>query len=204
IKRFGSEIIGAMLDAYSRGLGTNEIISSVCHVDKEEFEKGYRSYLEEVSHSVQSSKWDQKTSTYRQLQKAFESKPDDPDLAARMAEQYLIRRDKKEARRLAEAALAKNSTHPRACYVKARLLIDAGEDDQARSLLESALNLQSPDPKVLLALGKMYYESRDFGKAVNLYERAQAFQPHEAKWLSELLRVHTQAGNKDKQIEVLK
>jgi tetratricopeptide (TPR) repeat protein len=204
IKRFGSETIGAMLSAYSRGLGTNEIISSVCHVDKREFEKGYRSYLDEVSRSVQSSGWDQNTSTYRQLQREFESKPDDPDLAARMAEQSLIRRDKKEARRLAEAALAKNSTHPRASYVKARLLMDAGEDDQARALLESALNLQRPDPKVLLALGKMYYESRDFGRAAGLYERARQVQPHEVKWLSELLRVHTQAGNKDKQIEVLK
>jgi len=204
IKRFGSETIAAMLDGYSHGLSTTEIISSVCHVDKEEFERGYRDYLEDVSRSVHSSKWDQKTSTYRQLQREFESKPDDPDLAARMAEQYLIRRDKKEARRLAEAALAKNSTHPRACYVKARLLIDAGDDDQARTLLESALNLQSPDPKVLLALGKMYYESRDFGKAANLYERAHHFQPHEAKWLSELLRVYAQAGNKEKQIDVLK
>ncbi len=71
-----------------------------------------------------------------------------------LAEQYLVRRRASEARRLADAVLAKRQSHPLASYVKARLLRDAGEDDQAKALLEAALNANAPEPKVLLMLGK--------------------------------------------------
>src|SRR5262249_4806915 len=52
--------------------------------------------------------------------------------------------------------------------------------------------------------GRLYYESRDFAKAADLYERAHKLQPYEPKWLSQLLRVYTQAGDRGKQIDVLK
>jgi cellulose synthase operon protein C len=202
IKQYGSAAIGEMLNAYRDGLDTRATISKVCHVEKEVFEKDYRDYLERVSRPLHLDP-DRRIS-YRQLQRAFESNPDDPDLAAQMAEHCFGRQDKKEARRLAEAVLAKKGSHPLASYVKARLLLEAGEDDQARILLESALNRLNPDFKVLQALGKLYYESRDFAKAADLYERAHKVQPHERGWLTQLLRVYRQSGDKEKQIEVLK
>jgi tetratricopeptide (TPR) repeat protein len=203
VHRFGKDRIGAMLSAYRDGLGTGEVISKVCHVNKNEFENGYWTYLEEVCRSLPRGS-NQRTAGYRQLQKQFEKNPDDPDLAAQMAEQCLVRQDKKTARRLADATLAKVPAHALASCVKARLLLEAGNDDEARSLLEEAVKSESPHPKVLQVLGKLYYESRDFAKAAVLYERGRRAQPQERSWLTHLLRIYTQTGDKEKQVDVLK
>lgn len=141
--------------------------------------------------------------TYSQLQKAHEAEPDNLDVMARLAEQYLLRRDRKEARKLAEEVLAKQATHPLASYVKARLLQDAGEDESVRALLEAALDRQDPEPKVLQALGKLYFEARDFSKAADVYELAHRAEPYETKWMIELVRVYAHSGDKAKQIAML-
>jgi tetratricopeptide (TPR) repeat protein len=218
IKQYGPQSTGEMLRAYGDGLDTSATISKVCHVDRAAFENGYREYMKTIADcglpiadlqsglriaGPASSASVEKRLTYRQLQKAYDSNREDPGLAARMAEQLLIRGDKKEARRLAEDVLAKDRSHQLASYVKARLLLDAGDDDQARALLEGALNGPKQDPKVLQALAKLYYESRDFAKAADLYERAHKTQPAETKWLTGLLRCYSQTGEKAKRIEVL-
>ena len=50
--------------------------------------------------------------------------------------------------------LAKKKTHPLASYVKARLLMTAGDEEAALKLLQDAVDPKSPEPKVLEALGK--------------------------------------------------
>jgi tetratricopeptide (TPR) repeat protein len=202
-ERYGPEKVGAMLGAYRDGLDTAAALAKVCGVDKETFEQGYRSYVEDVAKGIQ-GKRPERPMTYSQLQKAHEQSPEDLDLAARLAEQYLIRREKKEARKLADEVLAKRKTHALASYVKARLLLDAGDDAPAIALLEAAVDKQMPEPKVLQALGKLYYESRNFAKAAESYELASKAEPLESRWLIELARVYAQLGDKAKRIEVLK
>jgi tetratricopeptide (TPR) repeat protein len=202
-KEYGAGAIGEMLAAYRDGLDTSAAISRACHLDKLAFEKGYREYLIRAAQEVQFGTGD-KPMTYRQLQRAYESNSHDIDLAARLAEQYLIRGDKKEARRLADMVLEKNAKHPLAAYVKAQLLLEAGDDGAARALLENAQNRPTPNSKVLQALAKLYYESRDFDKAAALYEEGRRAHPYDTRWLTHLLRAYTQAGHKEKQIEVLK
>jgi cellulose synthase operon protein C len=201
-KKYGPRSLGELLNAYRDGQDTASALAKVCGVDKETFEKGYRAYLGDVVANMGGTSI-AKPMSYSQLQKAHESDPDDFDVAARLAEQYLIRRDRKEARKLADAVLSKKAAHPLASYVKARLLQDAGEEEPVRALLEAALDRQNPDLKVLHALGKLYFEVRDFSKAADLYELAHRTEPYESKWLIELLRVYTQSGDKAKQIEVL-
>jgi tetratricopeptide (TPR) repeat protein len=201
-KQFGPRSIGELLDAYRNGQDTASAIAKVCRVDKKTFEEGYQSYLQDVVDHMQ-GKPAAKPMSYSQLQRAHETNPDDLDVAARLAEQYLIRRDRKEARKLAEEVLVKKAAHPLASYVKARLLQDAGEDQSVRTLLEAALDRREPDSKVLQALGKLYFEARDFSKAADLFELAHRTEPNESKWLVELLRVYTQSGDKEKQIEIL-
>jgi tetratricopeptide (TPR) repeat protein len=208
-EKYGAESVGKMLAGYRDGLDTDAAIVKACRIDKESFEKGYRVYIDGIlegmfSHDHLSPRIPEKAMTYGQLQKAHEADPGNRVLAARLAEQHLIRRDKKESRRLAEEVLAKESGHPLAAYVKARLLLDAGDEEQARTLLESAVNRLTPDLKVLQALGKLYFENRDFTKAAEIYELAHKVDPYESKWLTDLLRVYTQAGEKPKQIDILK
>src|SRR5206468_4174865 len=184
------------------GQDTASALMKVCRVDKKTFEEGYRAYLDDVLKEMQGRPVETPM-TYTQLQKAHEAEPDNLEVAARLAEQYLLRRDRKEARKLTEAVLAKKANHPLASYVKARLLQDAGEEESVRTLLEAALDRQAPEPKVVQALGKLYFEARDFAKAAEIYELAHRTEPYESKWMVELLRVYAQMGNKAKQIDML-
>jgi tetratricopeptide (TPR) repeat protein len=202
-EKYGPRTIGEMLAAYQKGMDTPDAIARVCQVDKAAFEKGYRTYLDQVVKGLE-GRPPEKPMSYTQLQEAHDADPANADITARLAEQCLLRRDKKEARKLAEAALAKNAAQPLASYVKARLLLDGGDDAQAMAVLENGVQRDKPEPKVLHALGKLYYEAREFAKAADMYELAHRAEPYESKWLVDLLRVYNQLEDRPKQVDVLK
>ena len=55
--------------------------------------------------------------------------------------------------------MARQPRHALAMFVKAQLLLAAGEDEQAQQLLELAAAAEPPEPKVLKALGKLHYDA---------------------------------------------
>src|SRR5262249_27592235 len=114
-KRFGAPVVGEMLSAFRDGLGTAAALERVCKVGQEEFEKGYREYVNEVLKSLK-AKPAGKPLTLAQLQEAYEKDPNDPDVSAGLAEQYLLRRRNADARKLVEGVLAKQPGHPLASY----------------------------------------------------------------------------------------
>ncbi|CAN5539844.1 hypothetical protein BH10PLA2_BH10PLA2_11460 [soil metagenome] len=199
---FGPKAIADLLDAFSNGLETTAALEKVCHVSKADFEKGYKKHLAKVVEGMH-GKTAEKLLTYTQLLQKHDERPDDPEISALLAEQLLLRRDRIEARKLVEGVLAKKPEHPLAAYVKARLLLDAGDEEAARALLEKALDRKNPNAKVVQILGKLYYESKAFDKAADLYALQHAAEPTENKWLIELGRAYTQLGKRDKLIEVL-
>src|SRR5262249_44273816 len=158
-KKYGADTVGQMLNAYHDGLDTPAAISKVCKVDKAAFEKGYLAYLQEVVQTIKGRPGD-KLMTLAQLRDANEKNPDDADIAARLAEQYIDRGRNTDARKLVDGVLEKKKKHPLATYVKARLLLLAGDEDEARQLLEAVLDEKTPEPKVVQLLGKLYFESK--------------------------------------------
>jgi tetratricopeptide (TPR) repeat protein len=200
-KKFGRDSVGGMLKAYRDGLDTAEALKKVCNVDPSKFEDGYREHLIAVVRSLK-TKPAAKPLSLAQLQEAHEKNPDDPEVSGQLAEQYLARRRNTDARKLAEEVLAKKPGQPLACYVKARLLMAAGDEDGARAVLETAKD--SMEPKVLQTLGRMYYDAKEFSKAAAAFEQGRKAEPYESKWLTELVRVYAQEGNKDKQMAALK
>jgi Tfp pilus assembly protein PilF len=202
-EKHGPQAMGELLAAYRDGLDTDAAIAKVCKVDKAAFEKGYRTYLGEVVKSLR-GKPARKPLTLAQLQEAHDKEPDNLEVAAQLAEQYLLRQRTADARKLADAVLAKQRGQALASYVKARLLQAAGDDEQARSLLEAAVNPNAPEPKVLHSLGKIYFEAKEFARAAQMFELARKVEPYESKWLVELVRVYAQSGEKDKSIQILK
>jgi tetratricopeptide (TPR) repeat protein len=201
--KYGAGAIGRMLDAFGNGLGTRAALSHACHVEPATFEQGYRTYLEEVvkpihPRAVASAR------TLHELQEAHEKDPEDSDAGARLAEQFLLRRRSAEARKLAEAVLAKKPAHALASYVKARLLLDGGDEEQARAVLEATLGQGATEPRVLRALGKLYFDGRDFARAAEMFELGRKAEPYENMWLRELARTYAQAGDLDKRLAVLK
>jgi cellulose synthase operon protein C len=201
--RYGPEVIGRLLAAFAEVQDAGTAIGRVCKTDKAVFEKGYRAYLDEQVRAL-GGRPAVKPLTFLQLQRAHEEKPDDPDLAARYAEQLLNRRRNGEARKLVEGVLAKDPNHALASYVKGRLLQAAGEDEEARKVFEAALDRSAAEPKLLAVLGKLYYEGKEFAKAAEIYELAVKTEPYESKWLTDLARVYTQSGEKEKLIRTLK
>lgn len=198
---YGPKTIGLLLAAYAQGKTTPEALEQVCGVTKDNFEAGYTKYLQEVAAEM-GGKREEKKLSLGQLQKEVEKDPKNDEMAARLAEQLLIRRDRKEARKLVDMVLARKPTQALASYVKARLLQDAGEDDAARELLEKALDRNQPEMRILQTLGKLYYESRVFDKAADVYELAYK-QDQDPAWLVELVRVYTQKGDRAKLADTL-
>jgi predicted Zn-dependent protease len=139
-----------------------------------------------------------------QLQGAHNKNPTDADTAARLAEQLLLRRRDDEAQKLADDVLNRHPAHPLASYVKAQMLLNAGNNDQARAVLEAGLTQGTGEPKVVGTLGKLYSQSKDFGKAAEMFELARKVEPLEPRWLSELAEIYRQAGDRDRQLAALR
>jgi tetratricopeptide (TPR) repeat protein len=200
-KQYGEKSVGEMLAAYGDGLDTGAAIARVCKVDKAEFEKGYRAFLDEVVRGIK-SKPPEKAMTFTQLRDAHQKDPGDLDLKARLAEAY-YGRDKGMARKLAKEVQAAQPRHALASYVLARLALAAGDGEEGLKLLEGGLDRNNPEPKVLKELGKLYYNASQFEKAADLFELARKAEPYQREWLVELARVYAQTGNRDKHIVVL-
>ncbi|HEV8061054.1 MAG TPA: tetratricopeptide repeat protein [Gemmataceae bacterium] len=199
---YGAKAIAEMLAAYGAGLDTTAALQKVCQVSKPDFEKGYKQYLAKVVEGLH-GKIAEKVHTYSQLLQEHDDHPEDLDIASQLAEQFLLRKDRVEARKLVDAVLAKKPEQPVAAYVKARLLLDAGDEDPARALLEKGLDRKNPNAKVVQLLGKLYYEAKAFDKAADLYELQHAADPAETRWLIELGRAYTQLNKRDRLIAVL-
>jgi tetratricopeptide (TPR) repeat protein len=200
--KYEAAAIGEMLAAYGDGLNTAAVIQRVCKVDKETFEKGYRTYLDEAIKPLQRGKPAEKKRTVAELKAAYE-KENNLDAGAELAMLYL-KRDRISARKIAEDVLDRKKNHPKALYVLARLERLAGNVKRERTLLEEALNKDDPDPLILQALGKIYYDDRELDKAAQLFELGRNVEPFEPDWLKELARVYAQMDNKAKLIGVLK
>jgi tetratricopeptide (TPR) repeat protein len=200
--KYGPQSVARMLDAYRDGLDTAAALKRACNVDKADFEKGYRQYVEQVTSTLTGTKVEKRL-TYRERLEAHEKNPDDLDVTARLAEQ-LVHRDKARAFKLTDEVLGKKPDHPLANYVKAKLVLLSGDEARARALLEAGLNREHPDLKVVKELGRLYYDGGEFTKALVLFELGHKTAPQESAWLVELARVYAQTGDKDKLIATLK
>jgi tetratricopeptide (TPR) repeat protein len=202
-EKYGPQTVGDLLDAYHDGLDTDAAIARVCKLDKAAFERGYRAYLNKVVQGIH-GKPPAKQMKFTELRTAYEKDPENTDVAALLAEQYLERERSAEARKLADAVLSRRNNQPLASYVKARLLDRAGDNDGAAKLLEAVADANPPEPKVLEFLGEVYSRTAKFDKAVQIYELARKSEPYESKWLKLLTGVYAKSGDKDKLIDTLK
>jgi tetratricopeptide (TPR) repeat protein len=144
---YGKQRVGDFLKAYADGLSTEAALQKFCKVSKADFEKGYRAHLKALAEKA-AGKAAEKVLSFGELRKAHAKDPDDPDVAARLAEQYVLLGDPAEAKKLAEAALARKAKHQLASYALARAqLLKEDEKPKALGTLEAALDEQAPEHK---------------------------------------------------------
>jgi tetratricopeptide (TPR) repeat protein len=200
---YGKKVIGGFLKAYADGLSTEAALKKVCGVGKEQFEKDYRKHLEKLVENF-AGRPAEKVLSFSALREAQAKDPDNPDLAAKLAERYLLTGNDKLAAKLADAALAKKANHPLASVVKAQLLLGEKEALRALGVLESAVDPKAPEPQVLRLLGRLQFEGKKFAEAARTYELGRKAQPYESVWLVELARVYNQLKDEGRLIGVLK
>ena len=201
-KTHGDKAIGQMLAAFAAGKNVTQALKEVCGVERAEFEKGYRDYLEKLVAELRGKRAGEKRRTLKELQAEYKKNPRDADVAGELALR-LLNTQRAEARKLAEAALEVKADQPRALYVLARLAERAADTKQARQYLERALNRENPEPMVVKSLARLYYDNGEFTRAADVLESLRKHEPNDREVLQELARVYARMEAPDKQISVL-
>lgn len=202
VQQHGEPVVAKLLSAYRGGSATPAALRAAGAGDIAEIEKGYQTYIKKVL-AQSRGKPPEPTMPLPQWQAAVERSPEDADLAARLSEQYWKRRRVAEARDMVERVLQKQPKNGLALFVKAQLLLGAGEDEHAVQLLEMAAALDPPEPKALRALGRLYFDAAKLDQAEAAFLRGRRAEPGEPSWLDELARVYKQTGDVAKRIEIL-
>ena len=208
VKTHGEKAIAKLLDSYRQGHDTAKAIQVACGVSKTDFEKGYRSYVEQLlkpyRSGVEKKKPDEKPLTYDELIEAQRKNPEDIELMAKLSEVSFVRGKIADARKFADAVLEKKKGHPTASVVKARLLARAGDDEAGREILEIALKAQPDDLRLLATVGRYYIEAKEFDKAAEVLEKRRKLAPLDEDLLQQLSRLYIATKNDEKLIDVLK
>ena len=190
LQRFGPDALIQMLAAYRRGLTTDRAIDACFHVAKADFEAKFLDFLDGVVKTIQTRAGDEQPIKFSELEKQLKAKPDDADLNARMGYEHYARRDYKAAKPFADKALKLQPKHPMASYVKARLFMTIGYEDEALALLEPALDPAKPDVRVMDLLAELQMKAGKLDEAEKLYELGRKDDPQNSKWIAGLARVH--------------
>jgi Flp pilus assembly protein TadD len=202
LKNHGQDVIRKLLAAYAENLSTSEALRRVCGVSQEEFERGYRTYVEKLVGEM-ASLAEGEGKDLGELLKQRKTKPEDPDLAADLAAAYVRRGADKEAGQLAAEALKRKPRHPLATYIVARLLVKDDKAAEARRLLEECLDPQRPQPMALNLLAGLTLKAEQYDEAARLYAMGQKHDPYNLKWTQSLAGVYLAAKNDAKLAEVL-
>ncbi len=198
---YKEEGIAKLLAAFKTTSDVSLALKTAFGIEKDKFEAGYRKYIEQVAKSL-AGKRPEKPLTFAELEAAHKKNPDDLDIAAKLAAEYL-RRMKPEAKKLADAVRAKEKGHPLAAIVSARLLRRAKDDAGAKAVLEEAQKENPDDARVLLELGKLYLDLKDYDKSATMFEKGRKVAPSEGDWLNLLVRVYDLAKKNDQLAAVL-
>ncbi len=196
------EVLRKLLDAYADNLTTGEAIREVFGVSEEDFERGYAEYLKKVVAGLPGL-GKSASESFADLLEAHRRKPDDPDLAARVAYGYLRRGAEAEAGRVAERALGASPGHQLASYVLARLHVQAGRVSQAVELLDACLDRHKPEPLALNLLAGLKLKAKAFDEAAELYQLGARRDPQNLQWVRALARVYLACGDDEKLAEAL-
>jgi tetratricopeptide (TPR) repeat protein len=200
LEKYGQNAIGKLLRAYAEGKDDAAAINDACQVAKDDFEADYRRFLARRVEGVRPRRTST-TLTLTQLQAEHEKRPDDPDIAAQLADR-LLARDPAKARKLAESALNQVQGHPLASVVLAKLDAKAGRQTEAIRALE-ALGPNELDPDLLLTRGRLYLELGDDRKAAEAFELGRKTYPYQTVWLIELAKIYKRGDNRTQRISVL-
>lgn len=202
LERFGDDAITKMLAAYAENLNTENATKRCFGLEQDEFEQQYREYVNKIVDGLPEVAA-QSMRSLAELHKATDKDPNDADLQAELAYQYVQRRENATARKHAMAARKLDEKHQLAAYVLARLYLSIGDTKQATEILEESLDDDSPQENALGLLAGLRFKAGDSAEAERLYGVGAKHFPNSTNWLKSLARVYLKTGDKDKLTQTL-
>ncbi len=182
-KQFGADTIPKLLDAYRRNLPTEKAIPEVFEIPLDEFEAGYRKYLDEIVQDIQGHRPQEESKSLAEVEKEYQADSENPAKMAAYAAALVEIRKLNEAEELATKALTKNPQQPQAGLVLATLAVRSRDFDAAATHLEAVLDRDDPHPKVLELLAKLKFALKKNAEAAELYELGREKFPYDLTWL---------------------
>lgn len=198
--KHGAESIAKLLDAFKLGLSAGDAIRRACGVEPAAFEKGYRAFLHE---KVKGLPRVEKPIPFADLEAAHKKNPDDADVSAKLAAEYIRRNKAADAKKLVDGVLEKESGHVAASLVKARLLQRDKDAAGAKAVLESSAKANPDDVRVWTALARLCLELNDQEKAAEAFETVRKLAPPDAEVLDSLAKIYTAKNVPEKLVPVL-
>ncbi len=195
VARYGEDSLVKLLRAYADNLATEAAIRHCFGVEKAEFEKAYRAYVDQVLSGLQDI-IESTPHSLQELKQLTSSDPQNADAWAELARQYLREGDSIRARESAAKSQQLKGNHPLAAFVLARLELAAGDAERAIQLLQKSLDERSPQEDVLGLLAVLKMKSGDSAEAARLYRLGAERFPHADKWEKSLASVYLQTGEK--------
>lgn len=196
LHRYGGDAITKMLAAYADNLNTRQALRRCFNIEQEEFERGYRAYVDQIIAKAGPLQ-DAQPIDLAALQTAVQQDPKNARNVARLAYAYLQRKANAQARRLALAAQKIDPREPLAAYVLARLHLSIGDARQAVELLEAAVDENAPEEHSLALLAGLKLQAKDYTRAAELYRVGVAHFSTPEKWLKALARVYLQSQDEE-------
>ncbi len=181
VERFGEASLAKLLEAYRQNQTTDQAVPEVFGVDKVDFEKGYRDYLDKVVSGIRNSE-EEVEQRPAQIEKAYEKNKSDPKAAANYAKLMLLIKKRDEAKKIAEGVLKKDPTQPVAAMVMGYLLLRDEKFDEAAKILEPAYDKDHPNKGVIDMLMKVRLKQKRANDALELCELGKQHFPYESDW----------------------
>ena len=196
-ERFGEESLSKLLDSYRRNRTTDQSIPEVFGVEKSEFERGYRLFLDQLVAGLQKTE-DEIEPRPAQIEKAYEKNKLDPNSAANYAKLMLLVKKRDDAKKIASEVLKKDPTHPVAATVMGVLLLRDDKFDEAAAILEPAVNKEHPNKHVIELLMKVRLKQKNAEDAFELCELGKLHFPNESEWWKGIAAASRLTGDKDR------
>ncbi|MCX7407775.1 MAG: tetratricopeptide repeat protein [Planctomycetales bacterium] len=202
VERFGEPSLAKLLDAYRRNRTTDQAVPEVFGVEKADFEKGYRDFLNKLVAGLKQNESEPEMKP-SQIEKVYEKNKDDPKAAADYARLLLFVRERDKARKIAIEVLKRDPTQPVAALVVGALLLRDDKPDEAAKVMEPALNKEHPNRHLLELFLRVRLKQKLPDEAFALCELGQQHFPDNSDWWKGTATAAKLTGNKARRREAL-
>ncbi len=193
---WGTPALAELVDAYCRGLSTEQAFHEVLNISPDEFDRRFRKSLNNLVADIERSR-SQPEIDLDTAEAAYRRNSDSAEAAGRYAWALYSVRKRDEAEQLANQALQRDPRQPLAVAVLAELAIRSGNADDALARLREVWDEQNPHPVLLARLAEQELNAGHEARALELYQLGVREFPLETEFWKGLALAALRTGAHD-------